>query len=684
MEGVDLKQNKEASRSPEKTAESKPAKEIRQEVLSSIKNGTDKEGEKLFNAYKDSIKDPEKSSFAGETYRKAQFSHEHIETDGEANKLVASLDALCRQAGIEEGYKPDIKKEGELSADEIQKAIRDKVAEDFQNYPELYAENKIGRYVDASVKVKEVESKAVESVDKDMVSRADLRAAIFQVQQARTGLYSVIEEESKQIKDQELGNELVESIKSGLTFEDKPLDKGFDELDEQKKGELAGESADEYKKLNFDAHEKHIGAVDGLTDEEKMNTFGKAAEIDREIQNKKDNLKEAMINSPDEAVELASELRSLQVEKRLRMSEASVAIAKKRSEISKAEWRAAAGSVLTGLIPRKGQKEGVLGKFKDSTSEWISSKKDEIGIRIGKDVKAATSELGEGIDGNFDGLRAFYEKVDDKLLSRVRGATEKVSTKIKNYREDLRDSKAKVEADIERRKIIARKTLFRSKHKTKNYYRESMVTIATGWRSSKETTWLNLIGKAGEIVGNEEVSESVKHRREVLKRYESVFAGARVDAIHKSENPYMDAFSKDLEKRFGLVEKVIEPSLQEGGGQGGKTQEKVNRPAKVESKPKPTQTTEDEKKKTKPEKFSTSKGLDVLSSQELDSRRISDKENFDKTRQNIDQDSRGKNWETTLKKANDRYWGVLKEVDRRINIKLTEHRIKTIEDYKPE
>jgi len=686
MEGVDSKSKNEAAKNTsERTYEKKTPEVIRQEVLSSIKNGADKEGEQLLNAYKDSIKDPEKSSFAGETYKKAKLSFENIDNAGEINKLTASLDALYRQAGVEEGYLPKIEHEGDLSEEDKQKLMRDRVSEDFQNYPDLYAENKIGRYVDASAKVKEAEGKVAGAVDKDMVSRVGLRKAIYEVQQARTGLYNVIEEEVKQIKGKELGNELVENIKSSLKFEEKPLDKGFDELDKNEKSELFGKSVNEYKSLNSDAHEKHIKAVDNLTDEEKKSTFGKAAALDREIQNKKINLKEAIINDPEKAVELASELRSLQVDKHLRLSEASVAVAKKRSEISKTEWKAAAGKVLSGLLRRKGQKEGVWGKFKASTNEWISSKRDEVGQSIGKDVREVTSELREGLDENADELRVFYEKIDEKFLSRVRSATEKASTKFQNYREDLRDSRAKVEADTERRKVIARKTYYRSKHNTKKSYRESITTIGYGWRSTKETTWMNLIGKFGDIVGDEGIKEDVRHRGEVLSRFERMHR-SNIDAIRKSDNPYMDVFKKDLEDRFEFVQKVIEARSQENAKRERKTKEKAdgsNKNLKESKKTRPETIVPaaEGSKKEKPEiptKPRKEKGLSDLTQEELEKRRQQDGNQFILSQHSFETESRGRSWEKTLEKTGDSYLSTLKEVDRRLNERLTEVKIQMI------
>jgi hypothetical protein len=680
MEGVDSQPEKRpARRAPERTPKSHEG--VKKEMLAAVKNGTDREGVKLYMAYGDSIKDPEASSFVGETYKKAQYSLENIDREGEENKLIASLDSLYRQAGVNEGYKPEIEHEGELPNDEKQRLMREKIAKDFHDYPELYAENKMGRYVEARAKMIQAEGGVGDLVDKDMAGRAELSAATYQIQQERTGLFNVIEEEAKQIKNEELGKELIESIKAEYEFDEKPLDKSFGELEENEQNEMVGASANEYQELYAGSHEKHLDALKFLSDEERQDIFGSAATLDREIQNKRENLKVAMINSPEDAVRLASELRSLQVEKRLSLSEASIDIAKKRTELSKEEWKNAAGELLSGFIRRKGQKEGVWGKFKDSLNERVSAKKDEIGKSIGRDVREATLELREGLDEEAERFRHFYEKVDEKLLSRVRKVTEGASQKFKKYKEDLRDSKAKLDAEQERKRVILRKTYYRSRKNTSDYYKETIAKIGYGWRTRRETAWMNVIGKGGEWIGSEQVSENLKHRGEVLDRYEKLHK-IRLESIRNSDNPHMDVFKKDLEERFKFVDKAVGNTKSEEKKNVDTTQENAGKQKKKKEvtpkkEKKPKQAEKNEKKQDVPK----NKGIELLTKDELNYRINSDKENFDNARQNNSEGARDKNWETILEKANKRYLQSLEEVDRRLNKRLTpqaKERIKAV------
>jgi len=636
---------------PDALVESK----LRQEAFTSIKDGTDIQGGRLFEAYKESLDDPEASSFTGETYKKAKKSFENIDNEGEPNKLVASMDALYRQAGLEEGYKPKIEYEGELSGDEKQRLIREKVTEDFQNYPEIYAESKIGRYVEAKARIVMAENKATELVDKDLVRRVDLRVAVFQVQQERTGLFSVVEEETKQIKKDGLGEEMVEGIKGEWEFVEKPLEKNFSELEEGVQDQLIEQRVDEYKEVNSEADERHVKAVDSLTGEEKKNVFGKIAENRRKIQNKKENLKAAILNSPENAFDIISDVRSLQVEQKLKMSEAVVTVAKKRTEISKGEWKDAAGDVLSGYIKGKGQKEGVWKKFKGSTKDWIQSKKDEVGRRIGREVKDTVADLDEGTDRSVDKFRVFYRKIDDKLISRVRKVREKASLKLKGYNENMRDSGARVKAEEERKKILIRKTYYRSRHKTEKSFREAMVTVGVGWRSSKETMKLNLIGKASEIVGSEKVKGNVKRRREVLKRFDRMHE-TNVKQIRESQNSHMDVFKEDLEERFQFVQKVVETPTQDGN----ETSDRQTREAA-------TTDTEGEFK-------DLSDDMLVEASESEEDYFMNSYDRY------LDREEEGGPEEQNLSDSGGRLLGLLIEINRRQDEKLTPEVIKTLAD----
>lgn len=538
--------------SPEISVEQKKPEDIKETIIASIKDKTDKEGAMLFEAYKESVNDSERSPVITETYENAKYSFDNLDNEGEVNKLVASLDALYKQAGVSEGYKPEIKYE---SDEEKQKLLKEAITSDFNNYPELYAESKIESYVDARVRITTAEDKAAGIVEEDLFTRASFRRAVYGVQQARTGLLNVVEEEGRKLKEEAVVERIKKGIEEGWVYKEEQLEKDFGDLEKDEQSKLVEESVEYYQARDSSlVDERHRETVGNLTDDEKSNIFGKTAGIDRKIKLNKDNLNEAIRNSPDQVVKLASEIRSLQVEKEVELAHASISIAEKRTKSVRESWSESKDELLRKL--QKGGpgyvKEGTWGKFKGSLKEWADSKTDELDRKAGSRVTELIAQVDEGVDKVGDKFRGVLNKVDEVVFSRAKDVAEK----FRKYQEKLRDSKARDEADTARRKMLRLKTYYQARHSTENWFREVRAAFFVRSREIKWEAWSSL-----GYLGGEEVKKETRERMERISKVSEKDFDRRVKRISESTNPHMEGFQKDLDKRVKFVKIVTESEI---------------------------------------------------------------------------------------------------------------------------
>src|SRR3972149_1628925 len=169
----------------------------KQEAVDDIKSGKDAEGKKLYSTFLDSLTNPD----AGDTsilYTEVGKSV-YANKPGEMNKTVVVMDALYKKLGME-GYKITTDEiPADLSPDERQKFLKDKITQDYGGLADKLADKFIGGYAESLAELNDAKDKLRGKTSGENFSRAEVRSAAYEVEDKKRKILHVVERSSAQI-----------------------------------------------------------------------------------------------------------------------------------------------------------------------------------------------------------------------------------------------------------------------------------------------------------------------------------------------------------------------------------------------------------------------------------------------------------------------------------------------------
>lgn len=542
----------------DRLAEEVLEKQLKGWVIQEIRDGKDAHGRRIYDSYQASLFDPEHS--VGDiaiTFQKALTSKENLDRPGELNKLLSSLNSLHKQIGGE-GYKPEIDISEQLEGVEDEKertrirndAITKAALNDLDNFPSLFAAREIEAYAEAKAKVIEKEEDIRRLVDKDSIDRDEIRLAAYKLAKDRKGLIRVIGKDATRVGNEWLGI----AIKKDLEEETSQRE-GFIELKPEDKARLVESAKEGYVQELFAKGEFRYGNLlaDKFDETETNNAFGSIAEIDNQITSKRENLRAALSADPDTLCRLVSEIKELQLQRKAEKSKVRIKIVEKSGEDVEERWK-----VIREEVGPKIVKFGIVGardsgsRLLIATREWLASKGNLLKERFKKNIEPTVGRFSDLISQGKGEVVGVLTTLDEELLGALRGEGQGVIEGIKGTIQDTKGSYLKISDDLERRRIAVNKNLRIARYEAGLWLAEKKVDVLV-----KERAWMwEQQTKAGIFIGGEKVREQFKGRLERIKKVSEADFKRRVARIREKDNPYLDVFQRDLEKRVKLIEKA--------------------------------------------------------------------------------------------------------------------------------
>src|SRR3989344_7904012 len=182
-------------------------KDIRAEVVAAVENGTDVDGKRIKNGFVDVLTNPDRDlqdispnlRAMVLTYRQAK--PEGAISDVDANKLIASMEVLHKQAGLE-NYKVEIEMPEGNSQEDKARAVRQKVVDDLAGFPgkatEVYMTDLYKARFDERVKVQELQE--VTSVSTDL-NRGEVRTRAYSLDKTKAKSDAVERQKYAELND---------------------------------------------------------------------------------------------------------------------------------------------------------------------------------------------------------------------------------------------------------------------------------------------------------------------------------------------------------------------------------------------------------------------------------------------------------------------------------------------------
>ena len=523
-----------------------------EQSLQKALDGSDLEGRRLYEATKAAVKGSEKGNlpYITSVYKAAEQSLGKINEPGEINKLTSFLDALYKQAG-KDGYQLEIKLEGklqDLTPEQRQELTRNQVTKDFGDVDSLIAGHKTERYAEVKGELSDVEDNARKELKKEGLSRGEARLIGVRVTNARRQFLESVNIYSTRIGNTEVGSEVATSYKESWQYKE-----GAGELNKfEPDSEKIDESVKVYKeKLTSEDKDREAGLLDRMDNKEKF--FVPLLDIDQKIIEQKTKIEEAINAPPDVLAEMVTEYHNLQFERKLRVANIDVAIARRRIEESDKSWlnaRNSLGEKIKRVFKNPQGFINAVGDVVKAGEERISSRIDtikpslenafnEVKGYISSDVSIITDDL----------VYRTLERLDKAVVSPVKDEIASAEFYIVVARDNIKNTRVKIDAEMNEKIINTRKSCYEKVFETQQWFETRAVEIIM---TGEVTQRVELEKLGGAIAGEE--GQTVRQKVERKKKAADEILRKKVAIIELKENPYLKAFQKEVDREVVWVE----------------------------------------------------------------------------------------------------------------------------------
>jgi hypothetical protein len=566
----------------------------KEKALQAIKDGTDKQGQAIFDSYKDALNYRGAIPVISETYASAKWSFDNPQA-GELNMLIDSMNALYEQAGVEGGYEPvvDVSEALQGVTDEgekkriTQEAIAKKVKEDFEgtddtpSIADRLAEKHMERYVERVAELEEAEERIQEAIGKEDPDRAEVRKAAFGLQRARRGLVREVGRSTRRMGREEVGEEIIDNLEGSWQYE-LAEERSFSDLNEEERGEKVIDSVSRYKaQLEEEGDEKAVRLFDTLDDGKKQELFERVAETEDEIARRRANLKEQASGDPDALCVAVSRIKEFELQRKLLLNDTKVAMAEQRVEESTSGWQEARRRLGRSLRRAKDIRKAGSGLVA-AGKEWVASRTSLVAERVHR-VLPAKDTLSFWKGETVDELSGALGKVDDVFLGAARRTVSSAKEIIRQRREDMKNEESKVWAEKERKKVARMKKRYDARHRVTTWRQEQWQKITFKARRLR----VEVASKVADVVGGKEESKKAERRKRLKELLVEATKPETLDKqiaeIRKSENPHYAKLAELVEGRVKVMtgdEEVVVEGAEETlavGGEKKVTQDRTRR-----------------------------------------------------------------------------------------------------------
>ena len=523
----------------------------------------------IADAYKNSLEDPNSNlGSVAETYQRTRRSAQQIDVPAEANKVAAGLDSL-REMG-KRTKAPEVHVAAGASPEERQQAIRQSLGAEFSQIGDELAGNFLEDAAKARGEHTIEENKARETFSKENFSRNEIRRTAYRLQRLRSGFLDQATEDARRIGGRELAEQVEKKYEDRWKFEEERpnfqatnlVDLDTDQGGEEKSRRIA-QSVDKYKEeLGFDPgkNKSKIDSLNSLGEDTKNRIFEPVAAIERQIQNRRENLQNAVNAKPEVACRFASEIKELQLKRKQELGNVRVTLAEQRVKLADAKWKEQRENWGKNVMGRKSSVK--------ATVETITAAKEKIASRLNLVKERISSRLSPVVDQAKDTLDKAKEFSADVASQMTQPFVDSIGGTIKDGIRDIKVLKEShhndveaVKAKFEMGRIAEHKSVLEQRHALEMWWNRSKQRLAD------EANILYLKGrtKAGEIVGGAGVKAEAAEKMKKLENARKKLVGLHNADFDKrrENNPHFAVFAKDLESRFTIKEDLRDKTPEE-------------------------------------------------------------------------------------------------------------------------
>jgi hypothetical protein len=534
---------KEARKKAEKQRFDNKLKEVKEQVKSPEEK--DEEGKLLRQAFTEAIT-TEKGKGANssvvrdmnETYRRAKKSRDNLDRAGEADKLVASVDALYHQAGFTD-YKfgVEIKHEELPEGEDAQKkfkadALRKKLEEEFDGFLDKTIDRMMTPYYERKTKLELATENTLEAVSKENVSRSEVNRAIHSQEAAENSTASVGERTLIKLGRKDRITELDRRrTMRRYAYLEEPFTR-LDEMEAQGKkeerDELIEAKVQDYRKHLEEKSPHAAESFDHLRRNREDLVTG-LLNTELEINNTRENLKSSVRSGDAERVcEWTAKLKDLELERGAHESKMEVALAGQRRRDSIRKVRESWKELGESFANIKGGKAEAARNLLAAGKEVVNAHTGYAKKWVKKALSPALRKLEQGKQLVGQAFAEMRNGLDDVVEEAVETSTAVYETGVTENLESARAKAERVKSEAKRHKVDVDRWYYKKKHKMKTGGMVRMAKLASTTDAGKKHIELGI----GQLIQAPFLDEEQKRR---LRRRHGGIESARVLEAHDKE-----------------------------------------------------------------------------------------------------------------------------------------------------
>lgn len=517
------------------------------EILQDSKNGNNKEGAVVFNAFKEAAENfSPRLGGVSEKHKALVDAKDTLDEPGVPNKALTQLKDLYQEAGLG-GYELGVEVEAGTSKDEREKLVREKIVSDIDGFSEAFAtQHTLQEFAEPTAKVEELRNDLKKEVSKDDLSRNSIRQKSYQIARREADLQARLGTRLREVdgtltatvdyydaKDERTSYEANELIEFEDTKPDEMLERIL-KVDE-----------DYEKKIEKDGRDDNKIAFETLDDGIWGENVSEIARLDFREEQLRANLEKAIeASNPQVISSLVSEIRYARLLKKDRGMVLDGEVAVQRVQQFVDRRQEARAKLADAMFDRESTNRGeearkLVGAVVSEQVTRLRSVAERLGqVRILEDVAE------EGAEWTKEQARGALNRVDENIGEAARGTYRffKRSTgqKLKWARDRIRG----VRSVAERTKTGALEGYYKGRHAVETGIRRNFDELAAWKGELSEELWVQLAG----AVGGERYTEKRKQRI-VEVNQKAAEEVARIDKEideREKDNPYLKRFHDRL------------------------------------------------------------------------------------------------------------------------------------------
>lgn len=451
---------------------------FRIEAKQKVESGEDREGNFLYSSLKESFTaSPDSSRFgaAANTFTDARKSAEKIDDPAELEKAIISLGTFNEHLGLGK-YEVTIETDEKTTPEQRRALIKEKVKQDIEKMPELFAHHELSDYYDHKAKTSYLQNELKTSLPMGKVYEKGIDTAKIPPRQyARLDAYEMQREADKvywagqrivdDIGEDRVSREFHNLRRQRLSYTEEsavPLSART----EEERDNLVNERVSSLRRqLEESKGKKAAETFDHLSDSQKKSLASDLYDDEQEVLIAGKNFDKAVqVEDADKITAIVSQSKEARVKVKERLAEVDVALAAQRSKdattrLTQIRRKIALGGGRQHWLKKEEVDEG-LSVVKEKVSAFVGENVSE----LKRDVSPVVDQVIQKAESADDALLRGVVWVGEKFDATVGRAADAVKDNLREARNNVGDAINRISPGMERRRLNMRRNLYDKRH----------------------------------------------------------------------------------------------------------------------------------------------------------------------------------------------------------------------------